>query len=236
MHTGVLVLAMLAALGSPERPCDPWVFRGAWEGHERVLVARLDRSLGVVYDLEHAALIAAFAGDVADGERGFVLQGARHTDGPEGAVWWVEEAGSAKLARTRFKGHRFANGQVILRWELVTAAGVRIQIEETPEFERPEDFDADPTSVAPWLVPGLVGLRRSFKASGIPAGVRLALLVRARCVGYVDYDRILPEGEREIEVDGLKLRELYARLLIEPENGTHEIHFFFAAPGAEATK
>jgi hypothetical protein len=219
-----------------ERPSDPWVFRGELEGREHVLVARLARELGVVYDLEHASLVTVFGGDVADGEHGFTLPGPRHTEGPDGAVWWVEENGNAKLAETHFKGHRFANGQVILRWELVTAAGARIQIEETPEFERPEDFDADPTSVAPWLVPGLVGLRRSFKASGIPRGVRLALLVRARCVGYVDYDRILPEGEREIELGGDKLRELYARLLIEPDNGTHEIHFFFTAPREGATK
>ncbi|MBI5433804.1 MAG: hypothetical protein HZA52_13310 [Planctomycetes bacterium] len=231
----LLVLALCAAFVGPERPSDPWVFRGAWDGHERVLVARLDRALGVVYDLEHASLVSAFAGDVREGERGFELDGAIHTQGPEGAVWWVEEGGNAKLAETHFKGHRFQNGQVTLRWELVTASGAKIQIEETPEFERPEDFDADPTSVAPWLVPGLIGLRRSFKASGLPAGVRLALLVRARCVGYVDYDRILPEGEREVEVDGVKLRELYARLLIEPENGTHEIHFFFTPP-KEAAK
>lgn len=234
MPTGILKLALCTwfalAVAWRERPAADWVFRGAFEGRERVLVARLAPELGVVYDLEHASLVCAFAGDVQANERGLLIDGPRHTEGPDGAVWWVEEQGNAKLAKTTFKGHRFANGQVILRYELVTESGAKIQIEETPEFERPEDFDADPSNVAPWLVPGLVGLRRSFKASGIPDGVRLALLVRARCVGYVDYDRILPEGEREIDVGGRKLRELYARLLIEPTNGTHEIHFFFAAP------
>ncbi|MCE9595041.1 MAG: hypothetical protein K8S98_12725 [Planctomycetes bacterium] len=237
MNSGVVLLALCAALvpvdRGGDRPSDPWVFRGAWNGHERVLVARLAGDLGVIYDLEHASMLTAFAGDVRDGEHGFEIDAARYTDGPEGAVWWIEEGGSAKLADARFKGHRLQNGQVTLRYELVTESGARIQIEETPEFETPESFDADPSSVAPWLVPGLIGLRRSFKATGIPPGVRVALLVRARCVGYVDYDRILPEGEREIEVGGKTLRELYARLLIEPDNGTHEIHFFFE-PGQEA--
>ncbi len=224
---------LLLAQGAPVRPREAWVMRTALDGRPRAVVLALNANLWAAYDLDSCSLYKVWSGDITtDPEGGSKSRGTTFTESAPGAVWWIEENGKAQPADAKFRGCRFQQKQVVLEYELATPSGAKIQIEETPEFERPEDLDSEPTNIAPWMKSGLLGLRRSLKATGVPAGVHLSLTVRARCVGYVDYDRILPEGERELEEGGVKLRELFARLLLDASSATHEIHFFFALPPA----
>lgn len=233
-------IALLAlAQGDPARPADPWVLRGELDGRPRAVVVGLESRLWLDYDAETCSLARVFGGgvrDAPDGE-GYVVAGPTYTQGSQGSVWWIERAGTATAAEAIFRGYRFQGRQVTLRYELRASDGLRVQIEETPEFERPEDLYEDPSAGPPWMKPDLIGLRRTFKATGIPAGVRVCLTLRARCAGYVAYDRILPEGEREVEVSpGVTVRELFARLLIEADNSTNDIHFFFSPAAAVAAR
>lgn len=232
-------LATLAALaqGAAVRPRDPWVFRATLDQRPRAVVIALANEMWVAYDAATCGIYRCWSGGVAPRDEAFAVDGAVLTEAPTGSVWWIESQGKAELADAIFRGYRFKNNQVTLRYELRLKDGARIHVEETPEFERPDELAEDPTTVAPWMKRDLIGLRRSFKASGIPEGLRVSLTVRATCVGYVTFDRLLDPIDREVEGEGgVKLRELFARLPIDGDNATSEIHFFFAPPGGGAAK
>jgi hypothetical protein len=225
LATLALLLALFQAV---ERPRPDWVFRAELDGRPQSVIVALSRELWVAYDSRACSLARVWRGGVGlrDGAPGLASQGEALSVGGEGQVWWLESNGRALATSVVWRGYRFSGGEVALRYELV-AEGARVTIEETPEFVRPRDVCEDPASAAPWMRADLIGLRRRFKASGIPEGMRAVLTLRTRCVGYLAYDRILDPIERAVE--GQTERELLARLPLDQGNSTSEIHVFFAA-------
>lgn len=243
--------ALLAALTlganspqTPQRPRDPWVFRCVLDQRARMVGVALSNELWVAYDATSCGLYKAWKGGVRfDGAVYTTVHGPQPTSvGPaylgetEGEPWAVENAdGTRTPLAARWRGYAFRNAQVHLKYELTLPDGARVEIEETPEFVRPQRLFDDPASQAPWMSADLVGLRRTFTANGIPAGVRLSLAARADCVGYLMEPLAALEDVEVTLPDGSVCRRVDARLSIDAAKPTLDWMVFFRPP-AEAKR
>lgn len=232
-----------------QRPRDPWVFRAELDGRAARLVAALSSELWVAYDPVSCGLGKAWSQGVRPaaepGVRGlgarFVAAGPayleHHASG--GAAWTLVDAtGATHPAHPRWRGFRVEQGALRIAFEVALPGGGVARVEETPEFVRPEKLFEDPQSHAPWLARGLVGLRRTFRASGIPEGWRLCSPVEADCVGYLK-DRLADVVDQPITLaDGSPGRHFSGRIELGAAFPEDDVMLFFRPPktAAKATK
>ena len=221
---------------SPQRPRDPWVFRSVLDGRARMVTVALANELWVAYDAGTCGLTKAWTGGVHfDGAVYTTVhgpqpksEGAAYVESKAPAMWrYRDAAGVETELRPRWRGYRLEQGQVRLLSSFALPGGAEAQVEETPEFVRPERLFEDPTSHAPWLVRGLVGFRRTFHATGLSAGTSLSVSVEADCVGYL-MDRLSGSVDREVALpDGTKGRRLEGRLVLAAESPGNDVILFF---------
>ncbi len=202
----------------------------------------LSHEMWVAYDAGTCSLYKAWKGGVHfDGAVYTSVHGPQPTstgstyvDGADVGVWWLSLGeGAAQEIRPRWRGYSMTGGQVHLRYEFALKDGAIVRVQETPEFARPEKLFDDPNSQAPWLSKGLVGLRRTFTAEGLPAGASLSVAVRAQCVGYL-MERLVDVEDREVQLpDGGKGRQVSGKLPLSREQPRNDLMLFFR-PAAEA--
>ena len=227
-----------------QRPRDPWVFRSVLDERARMVSIALSSDLWVAYDASWCGLYMAWKGGVHfDGAVYTTVHGPQPTsegtsylEGPDGLVWSSTSSdGKSVDLPARWRGYVLQKGLVRLQYDLTLPDKSIVRVEETPEFVRPEKLADDPSSLAPWLTKGLVGLRRTFTASGIPAGQSISVAVRAECVGYL-MERLTAVEEHELSfADGTKGRSLSARVPLDASAPRNELLLFFRpAPESRA--
>jgi hypothetical protein len=226
------VLAALAALAAGqgparERPRDPWVFRTRCAGVESALVVALHRELWLAYDPRRCALVRAWhGGDVGLGAADAAP--ARWLDGTPDGVWWLVRGEEALAMTPRWRGYVLRDGQVTLRYEL-RVGEVAVTVEETPELVRPRELADDPAAIAPWVEPSMVGLRRAFRASGVPEGASVCLALADTLRGGVLARDLADPIEAELEGG---LVRVAARLPLRADGAWSEVLAFFSFGGA----
>lgn len=228
----VVVACLAAASQAPKRPRDPWVFRGRVDDIERAVTVALHAELWIAYDSTTCALRRAWNGRDGGASQA-AADGARLLDGSEGGTWWVLRDGVARSPSVVWRGYAFRGQQVTLRYELVLD-DVHIAIEETPELVRPTDLADDPASIAPWVSRDMLGLRRTFRASGIPAGASVSLALHDEVRGNVISQDLLDPFERSAERSGR--RALRARLPLRGAEAWGELIYFFDARAASRAR
>ena len=231
-------LCLLAAPAqSPiQRPRDPWVFRSVLDQRARMVTIALSSDMWVAYDATWCGLYKAWKGGVQfDGAVYTTVHGPQPTSigtayvqGPDGLVWASTSSDGKRVdLPVRWRGYVLQKGEVRLQYELTLPDRSVVHVEETPEFVRAEKLSDDPKSLAPWLSKGLVGLRRTFSATGIPAGQSISVAVQAECVGYL-MDRLSVVEDRETTLgDGSKGRHLSARVPLDSAAPRNELMLFF---------
>ncbi len=233
---------MSAPIQSPiQRPRDPWVFRSVLDQRARMVSIALSSDMWVAYDASCCCLYKAWKGGVQfDGAADTTLHGPQPTSigtayvqGPDGLVWSTTSSdGKSVDLAARWRGYVLQKGEVHLQYDLTLPDKSVVRVEETPEFVRAEKLADEPTSLAPWLTKGLVGLRRTFSATGIPAGQNISIAVQADCVGYL-MDRLSAVVDRETTLaDGSKGRHFSARVPLDVATPRNELMVFFR-PGPE---
>jgi cytochrome c len=247
-----LLLALAAPLAGPSfhgqgvavRPRDPWVFRCVLDRRPRMVTLALSDELWLAYDAEQCGLYKVWKGGVQfDGAVYTSVHGPQPTSvgptytlGAEGELWSIAREGQVRTVKARYRGHVFSGGQVKLVCELPLDDGGFVRVEETPEVVRSERLFEDPSAVAPWLDRGLVGLRRSFATSGLPAGASARLRVRADCRGYL-IDRLLELEETAEDLpNGTRVRHVSGLLPLDANAPANELILFFDAPVPEPSK
>lgn len=234
-----LVLAVLPAQSPVQRPRDPWVFRSVLDEHARMVTVALSNDMWIAYDAADCGLYKAWKGGVHfDGAVYTTVHGPQPTSegtayvtGQGGKVWSATASDGKKTELTaRWRGYALARGEVHLHYDVTLPEGSVVRIEETPEFVRPETLAEDPSSRAPWLTKGLVGLRRSFSATGLPSGWTISVAVQADCVGYFP-ERLV--GVKDVEAtfaDGSKGRSLTASVPLDAALPLNDLMLFFRPP------
>lgn len=168
------------------RPHAPWVFRSVLDAQARMITVALDDHLWAAYNTQNSALYKVWKGGVN-------FDGAVYTTvhGPQpsslGDAWfenkfpkpWILiKDGQMTDAVSQYKGHRFDNGQVTLNYELSTANGQTIKVQERPEAVTNEQ--------------GQTGFERTFTISGAPAGISVGLKTN---IGSIAFENsIVTEG------------------------------------------
>ena len=226
-RTLVAVLAALAFQGAGpsaiRRPRDPWVFRVTIACVDRAVTVALDASLWTAYDTEMCSLRLAWRGDFG-GEARAAQSGARWLEGAAGGVWWLVRDGQARALEPVWRGYAFRGQQATLRYEL-RHEEVRVSIEETPEFVRPADLADDPSSLAPWVMRDMVGLRLTFRASGIPDGATVTLALSEKLQGNLLSVDLADPIDRPLE--GGAERRVAARMPLRGSEAWNELVYFF---------
>jgi hypothetical protein len=235
-----LCLAVLPPQSGVQRPRDPWVFRSVLDGRARMVTVALANEIWVAYDATSCGLTKAWKGGVHfDGAVYTTVHGPQPTSegeayvlGAPGPAWQFTDAeGKTAVLAPRWRGYVLANGQVRLRYDLSLPGGAVARVEETPEFVRPEKLFDDPTSQAPWLTRGLVGLRRTFTATGIPPGTSVSVAVEADCVGYF-MERLAGAVDREtVLADGSKGRHVEGRVPLDAAVPSNDVTLYFRPKG-----
>ena len=153
------------------RPMSPWVFRSVIDAQPRMVTLALDKDLYAAYRTDSCAIYKVWKGGVN-------LDGAVYTSnhGPQPATlgdayfvnqqhqpWSIHRKGGKIVENpaVQYRGHRFENGQVTLQYELKTADGTTIKVNEKPEFTRRDD--------------GLAGFERTFTTENVPADAEVVL-------------------------------------------------------------
>lgn len=232
-----MVCALTAAPADPSsaqhlRPRDPWVFRGRVADVERAVTLALEQRMWVSYDTETCALRVAWNGSNG-GETKAEARGARWLDGARGGVWWLVRNGQARELETVWRGYVFRGSQVTLRYEL-RLDDVRIGIEETPEFLQPTDLADDPSSIAPWVTRDMVGMRRTFRASGIPDGAGVSLTLADEMRGnLLSQDLVDP---LEAPGSATTTRRIFARMPLRGADAWNELIYFFEGPASSRNR
>jgi len=231
------VLVLLAPEQAPvQRPRDPWVFRSVLDQRARMLTIALSNDMWVAYDATWCGLYKAWKGGVHfDGAVYTTVhgpqptsEGADYVRGVDGGVWSLTtKEGASTQLRAHWRGYVLQHGQVRLQYDLELPEGLRVRIEETPEFVRPEKLFDDPQSQAPWLTPGLVGLRRTFTASGLPEGLRVSVAFKADCTGYLMERLTGVEDQEQVLADGSKGRRVSGQVPLEAATPRNELMLFF---------
>jgi len=212
------------------------VFRSVLDGRARMVTIALSHDMWVAYDAGTCSLYKAWKGGVHfDGAVYTTVHGPQPTsigstyvEGTDAGVWFVTlRDGAAQEIRPRWRGYSLTGGQVHLRYEFALNDGAIVRVEETPEFARPEKLFDEPESQAPWLSKGLVGLRRTFTAEGLPQGANLSVAIRAECAGYL-MERLVDVEDSEVQLaDGAKGRRVSGKLPLNSEQPRNDLMLFF---------
>lgn len=218
--------ACAASFAGVDRPRDPWVMRGAVDGVESAVTLALHAELWVSYDARWCSLHGAWSGR-GSAERTVDVPAARRLDGADGAVWWLVQHGEARLVEARWLGYVLRDGQATLRYEM-RCGDARMLVEETPELVRPADLADDPSAIAPWVRADMLGLRRTFHATGVPDGAQLCLTLSDRVRGGVVVQELADLIEEPCEGEGC--RRWSARMPLVGAEAWNELIYFFAAP------
>ena len=158
-------------------------------------------------------------------------EGAAFVQGADGLAWSaVTSEGKPIDLPARWRGYSLLKGGVQLKYELALPGGGAVLVEEWPEFVRPEKEWDDPASQAGWLAKGMLGLRRTFSASGIPPGWKIGVRVQADCAGYL-MESLSAVSDVELALpDGTKGRRLSATLPLDAAAPTNRLDLFFRSP------
>lgn len=151
-----------------ERPREAWVTRSVLDLKPRMLSVALHKKLWVAYNTQTGALYKAWLGKInfdgpvftaAHGPQPTTVGPAYLQEGDENP-WRIISNGTEQSPKVTYRGHRFQDNQVVLRYEL-EHNGKTIRVEEKPEFFELEGDRA--------------GFERVFTTSGVPNGVQVAL-------------------------------------------------------------
>jgi hypothetical protein len=217
---GFLALGSLAAAAvDVARPREPWVYRCELDGRARVLGVALQTDLWLAYDTESCSLARATRGDPQRVAKDWLDDGG-------GGVWWLARDGHATALAAQYKGFDVRDGHATLHYELASD-GVRVEVDETPEFVRAGELGDDPAAVAPWLTSSKFALRRTFQARGVPAGAQLSLTLACE-LRHAAGD-FLAQNVRDLDETPLAngATRLTARLALEGDAASNEILLFF---------
>jgi len=169
-----------------DRPNDPWVFRSVLDKQPRMITFALGDQLWVSYSTDSCSLYKAWSGGV-DFEG--AVYNMRHGPQPmsTGNAWfenkhkqpWVVTVnGQSETPRADYKGHRYTkDGHAEITYDLVLASGLRIRVNERPEYV---EHDRQP------------GFERTFTLEGVPAGAKVSLQTNVASIA----------DARNIETDG----------------------------------
>ena len=168
-------LIFLASCGGssterPPRPLDPWAFRSVLDKQPRMLTLALDSSFYVAYDLSRSQLYKAWKGGVT--MEGTVYTDkknvqptswgkAYYTDSLRRSQWILHHKGKNEPLSLNYRGYRFKDGRITLRYQATLEEGEILLLEESPEFVRDKA--------------GRPGLERVFKVQGLSGGAELWL-------------------------------------------------------------
>src|SRR5690606_11064184 len=127
------------------RPMDPWAFRSVLDKQPRMLTLALDSTFFVVYDLGRSQLYKAWKG-------GVTLEGtvytdkknvqptswgkAYYTDSLKRSQWILHHKGKNEPLSLNYRGYRFKDGRITLRYQATLEEGEILLLEESPEFVR----------------------------------------------------------------------------------------------------
>lgn len=140
----VAILAGCESTREIERPRDLWVFRSVLDQKARMVTAALSDEMWVAYDGQTASLYKAWKGGVNfDGAVYTTVHGpqptskgyAYYTDATPEVEWSLIRGNEMITPEVNYKGHRFVNGQVVFKYELITGEQ-KVTIRETPEAIR----------------------------------------------------------------------------------------------------
>jgi hypothetical protein len=225
-----LALALLAAVA--QESAAPPVARTTLDGRPSAAVVTLARGMRVAYDVRTCGMFRAWSGARSPGDRG----AQSWFEAAAGRAWWLARAGHARALEPIWLGYVLDGGRATLRYELRGEEGLAIAVEESPEFVAPTDLGDEPTHVAPWLHGEMLGVRRAFRATGIPEGTRLFLTLDGEIRGRYLVDDVLDPCEAPCEPTSPQRRceRLFARLPFEGGDARNEIVFFFD-PRVEAS-
>src|SRR5690606_7700699 len=115
-----------------KRPLDAWVFRSVLDGNPRILTVALHQNLFVAYHTKTGGLYKAWKGNVmfdgpvyttAHGPQPISIGDAYFVNNYR-SPWFVKnDDGDTLQTEFNYKGHRFANDQVELMYELSFEGG-----------------------------------------------------------------------------------------------------------------
>jgi len=197
-YASLLVLALLP-LGCKEkgveRGRDPWVFRSVLDLQPRIVTIALHKDLWAAYDAENGSFFRLWKEGVNfDGPVYTQNHGPQPTSiGPAYFIsenrtpWLLQLDGQDTKPRVQYKGHRFQNGQVTLRYELTGPDGKVVTVRETPEYTEKD---------------GKVGFERTWETENVPNGTSVALALQmnslADAKGYETDGKfeVLPNTEK----------------------------------------
>ncbi|MCC5938823.1 MAG: cytochrome C [Lunatimonas sp.] len=154
-----------------ERPLDPWAFRSVLDRKPRMLTLALHPECYVAYDLAKSSLYKVWKGGVR-------LEGTVYTNKKniQPTSWGTSYFGDAELPRRwslysssgdildfsiEQKGYTFTNGQITLHFELSTSEGLKVHLNETPEFIPAQGKSPQ--------------FERTFTVQGLEPGMKLVL-------------------------------------------------------------
>jgi len=212
----VLLSGLSACQPEPEtthqRAHDPWVFRSVLDGQARMLTLALHDDLWAAYSAETANLYKVWKGGVNfDGAVYTTVHGPQPiTLGKDYLVntqerpWVLLQDGREQFPEVQFRGHRFADGQVTLLYDLLYDGG-RIQVQEQPEFTGEAGVQA--------------ALQRRFEVKGVPESAELYLLTDISSVASERNIKASSTWEtletRTLEVEDAQTLQLRGRLLLD---------------------
>ncbi|SOE19605.1 cytochrome c [Spirosomataceae bacterium TFI 002] len=126
-----------------KRPLEVWAIRSVLDLKPRMLTLALDEECYLAYDLANCKLYKAWKGGIS-------LEGAPYTDKKEiqpsswGAAyhldtltqnqWAVELNGKNIFSKALYKGYRFENNQVYIKYALALSTNDTLFVEERPEI------------------------------------------------------------------------------------------------------
>jgi cytochrome c len=194
--------------GPTNRPNDPWVFRSVLDKQPRMITMALDHELWVAYSTDRCALYKAWKGGVNfDGTVWNMRHGPQPTtrgnawfENEIDRPWLIESAGKLDTATTEYKGHRFTeDGHTQIFYDLVGQNGVRIRVNEQPEFVQHE---------------GQKGFERQFTLSEVPSGVNVKFCTNVNSIA--DRSNLVTDGKW---TDGMTKKERAGNLYTTKMNG-----------------
>ena len=207
-----------------ERAHDPWVFRSVLDGKPRMLTLALHDNLWASYHSQTANLYKVWKGGVnfdgavyttVHGPQPSSLGDAYFENAFDNA--WLVVAGENKITPTvDFKGHRFEQGQVTLRYELQLPSGEAITVYERPEYLENES--------------GQTGMERTFTLGNVPQNMDVYFQFNLSSIA--SERNISTNGELEVtdretrKVDNIEALDLTAALQLNRNEPTHLTTYF----------
>lgn len=159
-----------------DRPFQPWVFRSVLDLQPRMLTLALHDKMWAAYHADNGALYKVWKGNVE-------LTGAVYDTyhGPQpvslGDAYFVNEHktpweitldGKTETAKSVFKGHRKAKGQVEILYDLILSNGNKINVAEKPEYIESKS--------------GQPGFERVFTLTNVPSGAKISMKTNASSI------------------------------------------------------